>query len=52
MKNHPDVIDDPTPMDIVADYGDAPSSYGDALHGVIPTIYLGSTEPDSESETQ
>ncbi|NEO73737.1 GEVED domain-containing protein, partial [Moorena sp. SIO3H5] len=36
------------------DYGDAPASYGDALHTTIPispTVYLGSA-PDIESQTQ
>ncbi len=36
------------------DYGDAPSSYGDALHTTIPltpTVYLGATSPDSELAT-
>jgi uncharacterized repeat protein (TIGR01451 family) len=36
------------------DYGDAPSSYGDAGHEIVatPTIYLGGTKPDQESGTQ
>lgn len=36
------------------DYGDAPSTYGDALHTTIPTtpsVYLGATPPDSETAT-
>ncbi len=36
------------------DYGDAPSSYGDALHTTIPPspkLYLGSVAPDSETTT-
>ncbi|MEM6353303.1 MAG: GEVED domain-containing protein [Cyanobacteria bacterium P01_D01_bin.14] len=36
------------------DYGDAPPSYGDAVHTTIPaapTVYLGTVAPDSESET-
>jgi uncharacterized repeat protein (TIGR01451 family) len=37
-----------------SDYGDAPSSYGDAGHEILatPTVYLGSTKPDQESGTQ
>jgi uncharacterized repeat protein (TIGR01451 family) len=36
------------------DYGDAPSSYGDASHDfpATPTIYLGSIKPDKELGTQ
>jgi uncharacterized repeat protein (TIGR01451 family) len=36
------------------DFGDAPSSYGDAGHEIVatPTIYLGSIKPDQESSTQ
>ena len=36
------------------DYGDAPSSYGDASHiiAVASTLYLGSVKPDSEAGTQ
>ncbi|MFE4107445.1 beta strand repeat-containing protein [Almyronema epifaneia] len=38
----------------VSDYGDAPDSYGDASHTLpnTPTVYLGSTLPDGESDTQ
>lgn len=38
----------------IVDYGDAPSSYGDAIHTTIPTtptVYLGSVAPDGESIT-
>ena len=38
----------------IVDYGDAPSSYGDAIHTTIPTsptIYLGNVAPDGETET-
>ena len=36
------------------DYGDAPSSFGDASHNIstTPTIYLGSVKPDPELATQ
>lgn len=36
------------------DYGDAPSSYGDASHDnpATPTVYLGSIKPDKELSTQ
>lgn len=36
------------------DYGDAPSSYGNAGHGVpiTPTVYLGALFPDTESNLQ
>ncbi len=36
------------------DFGDAPSSYGDASHAiaVASTVYLGSVKPDSEAGTQ
>ncbi|BAZ43345.1 hypothetical protein NIES4102_03450 [Chondrocystis sp. NIES-4102] len=36
------------------DYGDAPSTFGDAIHNVptTPTIYLGSVKPDTETSTQ
>ncbi len=36
------------------DYGDAPSSYGDASHAiaVASTLYLGSVKPDGEAGTQ
>ena len=37
-----------------ADYGDAPSSYGDASHDLAgaPGLYLGITAPDGEASTQ
>ncbi|MGL5078413.1 MAG: GEVED domain-containing protein, partial [Waterburya sp.] len=36
------------------DYGDAPSSFGDASHDIpaTPTVYLGAIKPDKESGTQ
>ncbi|MEY2858796.1 MAG: hypothetical protein RLZZ74_3109, partial [Cyanobacteriota bacterium] len=36
------------------DYGDAPSSFGDAIHDIplTPTVYLGSVKPDKELSTQ
>ena len=42
-------------MDIVQeDFGDAPASYGDAIHwlDLTPKLYLGSTAPDKETKTQ
>jgi uncharacterized repeat protein (TIGR01451 family) len=36
------------------DYGDAPPSYGDAIHTTIPTtpkVYLGAVAPDGETST-
>lgn len=48
--------DHPVNISIAADYGDAPSSYGDVSHIVFgsPTLFLGATgnEPDAESNTQ
>ncbi len=43
-----------TNSNLSSDYGDAPDAYGDASHIVpaTPTVYLGSTVPDSESDTQ
>jgi len=36
------------------DYGDAPSTFGDAIHDIplTPTVYLGSVKPDKELSTQ
>ena len=34
---------------IHVDYGDAPITYGDASHGILPTLFLGSTLPDSDA---
>jgi uncharacterized repeat protein (TIGR01451 family) len=36
------------------DYGDAPTSYGNAGHGIptTPTVYLGTITPDTESQLQ
>ncbi len=34
------------------DFGDAPDSYGDASHTITPSLYLGSTVPDNEADTQ
>ncbi|MBU0654646.1 MAG: hypothetical protein KJ914_05865 [Gammaproteobacteria bacterium] len=42
-------------MDIVQeDYGDAPGSYGDAIHwlSLMPKLYLGSASPDKEDQSQ
>ena len=41
-------------LDIVDDYGDAPSIYGDAIHTVElgATLYLGPAFPDGETESQ
>ncbi len=42
-------------MDIVQeDFGDAPASYGDAIHwlSVVPQVYLGTTSPDKETQSQ
>jgi len=36
----------------LVDRGDAPESYGDPRHIVVPSIYLGSGLPDTEVETQ
>jgi uncharacterized repeat protein (TIGR01451 family) len=43
-----------TITELPSDYGDAPSLYGSANHGIptTPTIYLGSVKPDKESSTQ
>lgn len=38
----------------IVDYGDAPPSYGDAIHTTIPTtpkVYLGTVAPDGETST-
>jgi uncharacterized repeat protein (TIGR01451 family) len=38
----------------IVDYGDAPPSYGDAIHTTIPTtpkVYLGTAAPDGETST-
>jgi len=34
------------------DRGDAPASYGDPRHVVVPSIYLGAGLPDTEAVTQ
>lgn len=36
----------------LVDRGDAPASYGDPRHAVVPEIYLGASEPDTEVEPQ
>lgn len=36
---------------INTDYGDAPSSYGDAAHIITSTLFIGSVPPDPESST-
>ncbi|WP_297778123.1 DUF11 domain-containing protein [uncultured Roseovarius sp.] len=36
----------------LVDRGDAPASYGDPRHIVVPTIYLGATLPDTETTPQ
>ncbi|MBU2867516.1 DUF11 domain-containing protein [Pacificibacter marinus] len=36
----------------LVDRGDAPESYGDPRHIVVPSIYLGAGLPDTEVETQ
>jgi uncharacterized repeat protein (TIGR01451 family) len=43
-----------TITELPSDYGDAPSLYGSANHGIptTPTVYLGSVKPDKESGTQ
>ena len=34
---------------IGADHGDAPTSYGDALNGIIATVFLGNVAPDADT---
>jgi hypothetical protein len=34
------------------DFGDAPESYGDARHGIVSDLYIGSGPPDTERESQ
>ena len=36
----------------LVDRGDAPGSYGDPRHVVVPLIYLGGAEPDTETSTK
>ncbi|KMK67834.1 GEVED domain-containing protein [Puniceibacterium sp. IMCC21224] len=36
----------------LVDRGDAPASYGDPRHVVVPDIYLGAAEPDTETSPQ
>lgn len=36
----------------LVDRGDAPASYGDPRHIVVPLIYLGAAEPDTETATR
>ena len=52
----PDIaIDDVSIFDIpFGDYGDAPSSYGNAYHALptVSTLYLGNTAPDGEAGGQ
>lgn len=36
----------------LVDRGDAPGSYGDPRHVVVPLIYLGTAEPDTETSTK
>ena len=43
------LVEDPP---IEEDYGDAPATYGDPLHIIVPDLYLGIVEPDAETTTQ